>query len=382
MNRRDFLKIASLTPFAGMMPEILSANALHKPLNPQEKIVVLVELRGGNDALNTLIPYHDAEYYKLRPTLGIHENHLLKLKNGMGMHASLRPLQQYWDKGEMAWIQGLGYNNPNRSHFRSREIWETASQQKQHHQKGWVTQLFTGNDQINGVSMSEELGPLAGKHSRNLKIGSLDGFIRRSERMKSTTHQSTNSALNHILRTEQEVLRSAGDLREKLDKTRSLAGYFSKTPLGSELASVARLINSGINIPAYKVDLGDFDTHINQAGNHAALLNSLASNLDTFAKVMKRIGKWQNVIVVTYSEFGRKAQENSSKGTDHGLAGAHLVMGGSVKGHQIYGKTPSLTRLDNGSIQHTQDFRSVYSTLAQHWWKKPSPWKHPTINFV
>lgn len=382
MNRRDFLKIASLTPFAGMMPEILSANALHKPLNPQEKIVVLVELRGGNDALNTLIPYHDAEYYKLRPTLGIHENHLLKLQNGMGMHASLRPLQQYWHNGEMAWIQGLGYNNPNRSHFRSREIWETASRQKQHHQKGWVTQLFTGNDQINGVSMSEELGPLAGKHSRNLKIGSLDGFIRRSERMKNTTHQSTNSALNHILRTEQEVLRSAGDLREKLDKTRSLAGYFSKTPLGSELASVARLINSGINIPAYKVDLGDFDTHVNQAGNHATLLNTLATNLDTFAKVMKRIGKWQNVIVITYSEFGRKAQENSSKGTDHGLAGAHFAMGGSVKGHQIYGKVPSLTQLDNGSIQHTQDFRSVYSTLAQHWWKKPSPWKHPTINFV
>jgi uncharacterized protein (DUF1501 family) len=145
---------------------------------------------------------------------------------------------------------------------------------------------------------------------------------------------------------------------------------------------VARLINSGINIPAYKVDLGDFDTHVNQASNHATLLNTLATNLDTFAKVMKRIGKWQNVVVVTYSEFGRKAQENSSKGTDHGLAGAHLVMGGSVKGHQIYGKAPSLTQLDNGSIQHTQDFRSVYSTLAQNWWKKPSPWKHPTINFV
>jgi len=382
MNRRDFLKIAGLTPLAGMMPEILTANSPQNPLNFSEKIVVLIELRGGNDALNTLIPYSDPEYYRLRPNIGIKEYDLLKLRDGMGMHSSLRPLQSYWHRGQLAWIQGLGYDNPNRSHFRSREIWATASHNKQYADRGWVSQLFTGSDQINGVSISEALGPLAGKDTRNLRIGSLEGFIRRSERMQKTQQYSNNSALNHILRTEHEVLRSAADLRQRLDKTRSLDGYFPNNALGQKLSSVARLISSGINIPAYKVGLGDFDTHAKQQGRHAGLLDILAKNLDSFAKTMQRVGKWQDVIVVTYSEFGRKAQENSSHGTDHGLAAAHLVMGGAVKGGQIYGKAPSLTHLNNGSMQHTQDFRSVYSTLAQHWWKKPSLWKHPPISFV
>ena len=128
--------------------------------------------------------------------------------------------------------------------------------------------------------------------------------------------------------------------------------------------------------------LGDFDTHAKQQGHHAGLLHILAENLHAFATAMRQAGKWQDVIVVTYSEFGRKAQENSSGGTDHGLAAAHLVMGGSVKGRKIYGKTPSLSKLDAGSMQYTEDFRSVYVTLSQRWWHKTSPWKHPQIPFV
>lgn len=381
MNRRDFLKIASLTPFIGLAPEILSANV---NTNPSGKIVVLVELRGGNDALNTLIPHGDDAYHKLRPNIAIKQHELLDLGNGMGMNKALNPIHSYWRNGNMAWIQGLGYPNPNRSHFRSREIWTTASPSK-HDKEGWVEKIFAGNDKINGVSISEELGPLAGKNTRNLRIGSPEGFIRRAERMNKDVRLGSNSALNHVLNTEQEVLRSLGELPSDSDLKKTLyinKQFLGKGALGQKLSSVARLITSGMDIPAYKVSLDGFDTHAQQKGKHEGLLKNLAENLDIFAKIMKREGHWHNVIVLTYSEFGRKAKENTSVGTDHGLAAAHLVMGGAVRGGRIYGKRPSLDKLDAGSMQYTEDFRSVYSTLAQRWWHKSSPWNYPQIPFV
>ena len=381
MNRRDFLKIASLTPFLGMTPDLLLANT---NLDTNGKIVVLVELRGGNDALNTLIPFGHDEYYNLRPKLAIAKNNLFKISHDMGMNKSLAPLMPYWERGQLAWIQGLGYQHPNRSHFRSREIWTTASPQK-HDKQGWVEKIFTGNHNINGVSISEALGPLAGKGTRNLRIGSPEGFLRRASRMNDNVKLGNNAALNHVLNTEKEVLRSLRELPDfdQLKKTEQINQRFAKKgALGQKLASVARLIISGMEIPAYKVGLGGFDTHSQQKGKHEGLLKILADNLDTFAKTMQQAGKWQDIVVVTYSEFGRKAQENSSGGTDHGLAAAHLVMGGSVKGRKIYGKTPSLSKLDAGSIQYTEDFRSVYATLSQRWWHKPSPWNHPQIPFV
>lgn len=381
MNRRDFLKIASLTPFAGMMPELLSANS---NVNANGKIVVLVELRGGNDALNTLIPFGHDEYYNLRPKLAIKENNLFKLNHSMGMNKSLAPLLPYWEQGNLAWVQGLGYQNPNRSHSRSREIWTTASPIR-HDKEGWVEKVFTDNNKINGVSISEALGPLAGKGTRNLRIGSPESFLRRAERMNKNVQTSSNSALNHVLNTEQEIIRSLKELPDDddLKRTANINRYFqNKGSLGQKLASVARLIISDMTIPAYKVGLDGFDTHSQQKGKHEGLLSILADNLNTFARTMKQAGKWQDIVVVTYSEFGRKAQENSSGGTDHGLAAAHLVMGGSVKGRQIYGKTPSLSKLDAGSVQYTEDFRSVYATLAQRWWNKSSPWSQSQIPFV
>ncbi len=384
MNRRDFIKLASLTPLAGMMPELLSANTQKHSTNSNGKIVVLVELRGGNDALNTLIPYGDEHYHKLRPTLAIKENALIKLHDGndMGMHKSLQPLHRYWNSGQLAWIQGLGYSHPNRSHFRSREIWTTASAANQHLKQGWVSQLFTGNDNINGVSVSEALGPLEGKGTRNLRIGSPEDFLNRSKRMHRSNIHSNNPALNHILKTEREVIRSADDLAKRIAKTRSYDAQFSHHALGKKLSSVSRLIASGINIPAYKVGLDGFDTHSKQQGKHEGLLKILAQNLDAFAKTMIQAGKWQDVILVTYSEFGRKAKENSSQGTDHGLAAAHIIMGGSIHGKKIYGKRPNLAQLNGGSMQHTEDFRSVYATLAQRWWHKSSPWNYPQMPFV
>ncbi len=384
MNRRDFIKFASLSPLVGMTPEVLFAKAQQSLANTRSKIVVLLELRGGNDALNTLIPYGDSHYYKLRPSLAIKENALIKLNDGndMGMHPSLRPLQTYWQNGQLAWIQGLGYPQPNRSHFRSREIWTTASIKKQREKLGWVSQVFTGSKNTNGVSISEALGPLEGKGTRNLRIGSPEDFLNRSKRMHIVNINTNNDALEHILSTEREVIESANELAKRIAKTPSFDTRFTNHALGKKLASVSRLIVSGINIPAYKIGLDGFDTHAKQQGKHQGLLKILAENLDSFAKAMIHFDKWQDVILLTYSEFGRKAKENSSQGTDHGLAAAHIIMGGNIQGGEIYGKTPSLMDLDGGSIKYTEDFRSVYNTLAQRWWHKPSPWHYPLMSFV
>jgi len=384
MKRRTFIKLGSLGSLpltAGLLSESAQASQGRNTSPPRKRIVVLVELRGGNDGLNTLIPFTDPLYYKLRPSIAVPRKSMLPITDSLAMHPSLRPLQKYWQGKEMAWLQGVGYPRSNRSHFRSIDIWDTASNYNQTSSEGWIANLLGAHHDIAGLAVNSDLGPLLGDRASSLKINDINAFVRGNRHMKVNISNTSNNSLAHLLKTERIVVESTATLKDHLHKAHDLTRSFPRHQFGKEFASVARLINSGIGIPSYKVTLSSFDTHAMQKHQHTRLLKMLADSLHAFAQNMKRNGHWDDVLVMTYSEFGRQAAENGSHGTDHGEASAHLVMGGKVRGG-IYGRNPDLKRLNKNALRHSVDFRSVYGTVASRWWGLRNPWNRPLIPFV
>jgi uncharacterized protein (DUF1501 family) len=384
MKRRTFIKYSSLgsLPIAtGLLSETVRAGQKSNLPAKRTRSVVLVELLGGNDGLNTLIPFTDPLYYKLRPTIAIPRKSMLPITDSLAMHPSLRPLRRYWESNDMAWIQGVGYPRSNRSHFRAKDIWDSASNYNQTIDQGWAANLLGHQRDISGIAVNSDLGPLFGDRTNALKINDIAAFVRSNQHLKTRSSNTGNHSLTHLLKTERIVAESTVILKTFLNKSNDPSQSFPRHSFGKELASIARLINSGIDIPVYKITLGNFDTHAMQGHQHKQLLKILADGLHAFAQNMKRSGQWNNVLLMTYSEFGRQIAENGSHGTDHGDAAAHLVMGGKIRGG-IYGKNPNLSALDKNGLRHSVDFRSVYSTIASRCWGIRPPWNRPLVPFV
>ena len=377
MKRRDFLKSLSVVPFLHLLP------STNTTASERQRIVVLVELKGGNDSLNTLIPYQDAAYYQLRPKLAIPQKQVLDLGEGMGMHPAMKPLLPLWQNKELAWIQGIGVQGQEqaRSHFTSIHTWETANA-NQNIEQGWVSQVFREQrQQLQGIAVGDGLGPLAGSGFNAINLHDPDEFIETISKLRPSNATDNNPLLAHIMATQQKLLSAGVQVSRQLQANHDIKQQFPTGEFGNGLATAARMILSGFDIPVYKVGLGNFDTHVSQSVLHQRLLAELATGLDNFSRVMQQHGRWEDVVVVTYSEFGRRAAENHSMGTDHGSAAAHLVMGGAVKGG-LYGQQPDLHALNAGDEQYHIDFRSIYATLARRWWQKPSPWGVAEIPFI
>jgi len=341
------------------------------------RILLLVELKGGNDGLNTVIPYADPQYRQLRPALGVAREKVLQLDERVGLHEKLEPLMESWKARDLAIVQGVGYSAPNRSHFRSIEIWDTASSSSQTLSEGWVARALehaprpkdTGVDSI--VIDTNSL-PLMGPDLRTIVMQDAENFLRQAQAMKDhpRVDDGGNPALRHLLAVRREVNAAAAGLRDKLHAAPPPAQeYANEGPLGRELDLATRIITAQVPVVAVKIALGGFDTHANQAPTHERLLGLLASGLATFRRNMIAAGRWDDVLVLTYSEFGRRARQNASGGTDHGTAAPHFVMGGKVKGG-LHGAYPSLADLQDGDLRHTVDFRDVYSTIARGCWSQ------------
>ncbi|HHC74800.1 MAG TPA: hypothetical protein ENK78_06975, partial [Thiothrix sp.] len=263
MNRRDFLRFSSVVPLAGLMPTALLAKQQDR--QAKNKIVVLIELQGGNDGLNTLVPLSQYDEYRAaRPRLALPESQLISLTPQYSMHPALRPLQPYWQSGQMAWVQGVGNGTLNRSHFRSIAIWEHGTTDRQAH-TGWVQQLFNDPQEICGIAINDRLGPLKGRNSRCLRINSVEDYLSQARRFQKQAEASTqapqnrtqsdNPLLAHIESIQQEIVRSADDLSLQMDKVRHVGAGFLKDELGNGLRSVSQLIVGGANVPVYKVGL-------------------------------------------------------------------------------------------------------------------------------
>jgi uncharacterized protein (DUF1501 family) len=381
-GRRSFLRLAAGIPFLGMAG---LARAAHSP--SVRKLLVLVELKGGNDGLNTVIPYADPAYARLRPRIAIARDQVVPLSDAVGLHPSLDKLMPLWTARQLAVVQGVGYPDPNLSHFRSIEIWDTASKSDEYLEEGWLARTFARSPSpagfaADGVAVGPGgMGPLAGTGVRAIALTSPEQFLRNA-RLAKGGGETRNAALAHILRVERDVMLSA----ERLHAGKSFATPFPAGAFGNAVGTAAQLAANESGIAVVRLSLGGFDTHANQQGVHANLLRQLGEGIAALREALLEIGRWDSTVVATYGEFGRRPRENQSGGTDHGTASAQFVAGGVVKGG-LYGAMPALERLDgNGNLPFAVDFRSYYATFLETWWQVRSReilgGSYPSLNFL
>jgi uncharacterized protein (DUF1501 family) len=348
------------------------------PAIPADRTLVLVELRGGIDGLNTIIPYSDPGYASLRPELAVPRDQVVPLDGSVGFHPALAPLLDAWKAGQLAVVLGVGYPDPDLSHFRSIDIWETASGSGDVLTEGWVNEALKEGTRPDGIFADGVVigdmraGPLEGD---GLKVIALDdpaqfASLANAFGQIECTPQEENPAYAHLMSVREETRVAATELASILPKAPRLSTKFPETSIGKQARIAASLLAAGLKTPVIKLTLTGFDLHVDEKGHQDKLLGDLAQALAAFRTEMIGRGLWNTIVVMTYSEFGRRAGENASGGTDHGTAEPVLLMGGVVRGG-LYGKEPPLTGLDNGNLRFTTDYRSLYATIAQDWWGIP-----------
>lgn len=365
MNRRDYLRLLFSAP-AMTLPMHLQAG------RKKHKRVVLVELAGANDGLNTLAPISDDNYQRLRPTIALRPAERIEISDELALHHSLKPLMPLWEQQQMAWVQGLGYPSANRSHFKSIALWETGSDGSNQRRSGWLThdiehRLGRQVNDPHGISLVEDLNIFSSITGRWLSMTSPEQFLDMQLPVTDTVTEINES----VAMVNQQIAALEKSLHGISAKMVTNPGSIAIPggELGAQLQQVVRMIRAGLDTPVYRVQLSGFDTHEYQRHRHSRLLEYLASALLGFQEALKSDGEWNNTIVMTYSEFGRRAAENRSAGTDHGTAAPHLIMGGNVNGG-IYGNTPSLEGIDARSDpEYTMDYRALYASVLGSWFK-------------
>lgn len=395
-TRREFLQLsakgAGLLAFSQYAPQFLvqSTRAATPAPEKDRSILVLVQLAGGNDGLNTLVPFEDDNYYRLRPTLGLPKDKVLRVSDTLGLHPSMAAMHGLFQAGKLGIVQNVGYPNPNRSHFRSTEIWETASASDEFTASGWVGRFLdnacagapalgssNGPDPVaihltSGVPqsfMGAQEHPTFGLASGGGRRGDNEDSRRMLEAMMAKTGNDAGNAtfLRHTfmdtLVTEKKVQRVLGEYRP--------SSPYPGNPLATSLRSVAALVASGMPTRVYFVSLGGFDTHTNQIGTQANLLTQLSDSLAAFQKDLESRKLDTQVLTMTFSEFGRRPSENDSRGTDHGTAAPLFVMGSRLKGG-LHGTSPALNLQKNQDLTFSTDFRSVYAGALEGWLECPA----------
>lgn len=373
-SRRQSLTFFGATTLFSIAPNIfLNASS-------NSKYLILVELQGANDGLNTVIPFSDQNYYKLRPTIGIPRKDILTIDSKMGLHFSLRGLADIYEKGELKIVQNLGYPNPVLSHFRSIELWETGGDGKSKGRNGWL------NEPLNHI---DGIAQLDGKaiyldQSGDIFRGGKDGFYGPNSlgfEAAEIDSRDQTVPMNQSFGLLNELMKERKINSEKLRKIQNkLSGgnqftHIGRGNLGKQLGKVCNILSKGINIPVFKVAIGSFDTHSEQFWKHRDLLRELDQSLSDTVVALKKIGIWEDTIIMTYSEFGRRAAENGSRGTDHGMAAPHFIIGGSLNGG-FYGSVPSLSKLNNDNLEFEIDYRTIYEgILRQHFNLNDNPFK-------
>jgi uncharacterized protein (DUF1501 family) len=389
-TRRDFLKASlassSLVACGLTVPEFLSRTAAAAPTadkrGARDTVLVVVQLTGGNDGLNTVIPFKDPEYAKLRPTLKQPTAQIRKLNDQLGLHSSLTGLADLLQEQALCVVQGVGYPNPTQSHFRSMDIWQAGSTAKEL-TDGWLGKALTRMPPTPAFHLAgnNESAPLAlaGAPVRVPSIVSLEDFVLKTaaasgadkktqtqiiEEVARPTKKGPN-LLDFVKRTAVNTYASSKRLQE-LGKSYTPKAPYPNTPLANHLKLAAQMIDAGLGARLFYVSLDNFDTHATQAPAHAALLQQLSGAMSAFYKDMAARGHKDRILMMTFSEFGRRARENGSRGTDHGSAAPVLLVGGKVKAG-VVGVHPDLTKLEDGNLKHHTDFRQVYAAVLDNW---------------
>jgi uncharacterized protein (DUF1501 family) len=390
VSRREVLQLGAgglgfgLLGGLGAVPPVLAQASRSVAANPNGKILVVFEWFGGNDGLNTIVPYGDPLYYKHRPTIGIKEGELLKIDAQFGWHKSLRGLKNLYDDGKVAIVHGVGYDQPSFSHFTSMSFWHTAAPNSGN-EYGWVGRTAASLDPqgardnlIVNIAESQTLAVKAAKHVPLVFVdpAMFKRGVFAQEKAPIETLAAQTVPVSEAHRYVLEVTRSAAQASEIVRAAWNDYRAKANPDLRLlDLDKVVALIEAGFPTQLYYVPLRGslFDTHVNQAAPHDRQLQYCADAIEGFFGEMKRIGRADDVVMYVHSEFGRRVPENTSLGTDHGTAQINFVVGNAVKGG-MYGKPPSLAELVLGdNLASTTDFRRVYATLIQDWLGADAP---------
>jgi len=371
--RRDYLK-AALATFTGACigPSNLIAAAEEQTLKQTGRRLILLELAGANDGLNTLVPVRNDHYYKLRPDIALQKNQTMALSDEQGLHDALRALMPFWERGEMSIVQGLGYPSANRSHFKSIALWESAGDgESAASRDGWITHsiehaLARKVADPHGISLAGGMGIFASDSGRWLSM-ERTSQITEAAANKAQTDAFVNPALAIVNRRLQSLDETLSQLSRKLVRSKA-APAMAGGELGKQLQQLVQLISAGVDTPVFRIRLDGFDTHANQNHRHARLLRQFGTAMADLRAQLLALGEWNNTLIMTYSEFGRRAAQNQSGGTDHGTAAPHFLLGGAVSGG-LYGKQPDLGKLVEGDPEFTTDYRSLYRSVLIDWFE-------------
>lgn len=384
-SRRSFLRAG----FYGMgvsvgLPSLLqhvslaqAAKALGGDEKHPERILVVLELAGGNDGLNTVVPYAQDAYYQARPKLAIKQNEVLKLNDEFGFHPACTGLESLFKDGKMAVVHGCGYPNPNLSHFTAMEWWHTAVPHGSD-EYGWLGRFADRyqpepiDNYIVNIASRQSFAVNSGVHSPVVfNVPEKFGRIGTAEQQKvfdvfGEIEPTKNSALDFVNRVSRTATSGASMVRNACAEYKTLVDYGSDNDLTLDLKKVSAMIDADLPTRIYYVSMGGFDTHAAQTASHNLLMIYMADAIRGFLEDIERIGRADDVAMMVFTEFGRRVGENASGGTDHGTATPMYVLGNHVKGG-FYGEHPSLTDLDDGNLKMTTDFRSVYGTMLKEW---------------
>lgn len=378
IKRKEFIQISSLATASLMMPKFLKAFEAKSMVLPGNKVIVILQLSGGNDGLNTVIPFRNDLYYKARPKLGIVKDKALSMTDEAGLHPALTGFKELYDDGSLAILNNVGYPNPDRSHFRSMDIWHTASQSHEYWTNGWVgryldaqcngcdkpTQAIELDDVLSLALKGEDIKGIAVKDPRRLYGTANERFFR--DVMKNHKDEAGEQPVDYLYKTMAETLSSADYIFQQSRMHPTNAEY-PKTELGNSVKTIASLIYSEINTKVYYVSLGSFDTHINQDAQQQRLFTEMNDAVKAFVKDLKQQHRFEDVMLFTFSEFGRRVNQNASNGTDHGTANNMFLVSGGLKQKGVLNPLPDLSDLNEGDLKYNVDFKNVYATMLKKW---------------
>lgn len=377
-SRRTFLKQSSLIA-AGSALAPYFINGMTSTLKDfSGKRLVIIQLSGGNDGLNTVVPYRNDIYYKARPQIAIQPNEVLKISDELGFHPALEGLRSLYDDGLMGVINSVGYPNPDRSHFRSMDIWHSGSNAEENWTTGWLGRYLDNacdhcEVPYRAIEVDDSLSlAMKGVHSKGMAMAAPDKLM---SNLKGTHAEvlanmhgdeaHDDHQLGYLYKTMVETVNSAGYIGQKIKKHKSQASY-PQNPFASNLKTIAELIGSGMETSVYYASMTGFDTHARQTNTQQRLLKQYGDAVSVFVRDLKALGELENTIILTFSEFGRRVSQNASGGTDHGTANNLFIMGGTTK-PGFFNKAPQLIDLDNGDLKYEIDFRRIYAALLDNW---------------
>ena len=378
IKRREFLQVGSLATASFMVPKFLKAFEGRNLVPAGNKVLVILQLSGGNDGLNTVIPFRNDIYYKSRPKLGIEKSKVLSLSDEVGLHPALTGLKDFYNDGSLGILNSVGYPNPDRSHFRSMDIWHSGSDSRDYWTTGWLgryldaqchgcdkpTYALELDDTLSLAMKGEEAKAIAMKDPKRLFGTANQRFFK--EIMQHHKDEPGEQPVDYLYKTLAETVSSADYIFEK-SKFHPSKMEYPKTELGNNLKTIASLIFSDINTKVYYVSHGSFDTHINQQFQQQRLFTEMNDALVSFVKDLKANGRFDDVLLMTFSEFGRRVSQNASGGTDHGTANNMFFIGGGIKQKGIINAVPDLNDLDEGDLKYKVDFKNVYATVLNNW---------------